>query len=92
MSHIIWTLAREGTIRFGALRRALPGTISARVLSSRLKTLEAHGLVTRTDIGTLPLHVEYSLTPEGRNLHLALLRNETLASHLKELGLSVPQG
>ena len=91
MSHIIWTLAREGTIRFGALRRALPGAISARVLSSRLKTLEGHGLVSRTDAGTLPLHVEYSLTPAGQNLHLALRRNEMLSSHLKELGISVPE-
>jgi DNA-binding HxlR family transcriptional regulator len=36
MSHIVWTLAQHPAIRFGALRRALPGEISARVLSSRL--------------------------------------------------------
>ncbi len=80
MTHIVWTLAREDAIRFGALRRALPGAISARVLSLRLKTLEAHGLVTRTDIGAKPLHVEYSLTPEGRNLDAALRRNEILSA------------
>ena len=43
MSHIVWTLGREEAIRFGALRRALPGDVSARVLSRRLKELEAWG-------------------------------------------------
>jgi DNA-binding HxlR family transcriptional regulator len=50
MTHIVWTLAREDTIRFGALRRALPGAISARVLSLRLKTLEARTASSRAPI------------------------------------------
>ncbi|WP_202312986.1 winged helix-turn-helix transcriptional regulator [Mesorhizobium sp. L-8-10] len=76
MSHIIWTLGRHEAIRFGALRRALPGDISARVLSQRLKALEDEGLVVRRDFGTMPLHVEYSLTSKGRALDAELQRNE----------------
>jgi len=84
MSHILWTLARERSMRFGALRRALPGAISARVLSGRLKELESYGLVSRHDAGRLPLHVEYALTADGRALHAALLRSEALAGRLKK--------
>jgi DNA-binding HxlR family transcriptional regulator len=82
-SHIIWTLGREQTLRFGALRRALPGFVSARVLSVRLKELEACGLVSRHDAGTLPLHVEYRLTDDGRRVDAALRRSETFTRGLK---------
>lgn len=84
MSHIVWTLAREGSMRFGALRRALPGGVSARLLSARLKELESCGLVSRHDTGKLPLHVEYALTADGRTLHAALRRSEALATGLKK--------
>jgi DNA-binding HxlR family transcriptional regulator len=76
MSHIVWTLAQQPKIRFGALRRALPGEISARVLSNRLKALEEEGFVVRRDLGTLPLHVEYSLTLKGQMLDAELRRGE----------------
>ena len=82
-SHILWMLAREPAMRFGALRRALPGAISARVLSARLKELEAHGLVSRHDAGSRPLHVEYRLTAAGRRLDAALRRGEALAEGLE---------
>ena len=83
MSHIVWALARGKTMRFGALRRALPGAVSARVLSNRLKQLESHGLVSRHDAGKMPLHVEYKLTADGLSLDAALRGNETLAGHLE---------
>ena len=84
MNQIIWKLAREKTMRFGALRRALPGTVSARVLSKRLKELECYGLVSRHDAGTLPLHVEYRLTADGRRLDAALRRGEPLTESLRK--------
>ena len=84
MSHIVWTLAREETMRFGALRRALPGAVSARVLSSRLKELESYGLVSRHDAGKMPLHVEYRLTADGRKLDAALRRTEAFTGELKK--------
>lgn len=79
MSHIVWILARQETMRFGELRRALPGAVSARVLSARLKELEAYELVTRHDTGKKPLHVEYSLTDDGRRLDVFLQRSELAA-------------
>lgn len=82
-SHIVWTLAREEKMRFGALRRALPGAVSARVLSTRLKELEACGVVSRHDTGRLPLQVEYRLTDDGRRLDATLRRGERLTRDMK---------
>jgi DNA-binding HxlR family transcriptional regulator len=90
MSHIVRTLACEGTMRFGALRRALPGAVSARVLSGRLKELESYGLVSRQDAGKLPLHVEYRLTADGRRLDAALRRSEAFTDALKKRTGSKP--
>ena len=38
--HILWSLSENGPIRFGALRKSVT-RISARVLTERLRTLEA---------------------------------------------------
>ena len=38
--HILWTLSENGPIRFGALRKSVT-RMSARVLTERLRTLEA---------------------------------------------------
>jgi DNA-binding HxlR family transcriptional regulator len=84
MANIVWTLARKKVMRFGALRRALPGAISARVLSNRLKELESCGLVSRHDAAKMPLHVEYRLTPEGRRVDAALRRSEAFAGELRK--------
>lgn len=78
MSHVVFALARQGTLRFGALRRQLPPGVSARVLSARLKALEAAGYVERRDLSERVLRVEYSLTPAGRAIDAALARSETL--------------
>lgn len=78
MSHVIFTLGRHGTLRFGALRRLMPTGVSARVLSARLKALEATGHVERHDRSTRVLHVEYSLTKNGQFIHRALSQSERL--------------
>ena len=78
MSHIVRALARHGTLRFGALRRALPPAISARVLSARLKELEAQGYVEKRDLSGRIRHVEYRLTDQGRMIDAALAQSETL--------------
>jgi len=80
MSHIVFSLARHGPLRFGALRRQLPPRISARVLSARLKALEAAGYVERRDLSGRVLHVEYSLTASGRAVDAALAGSEQLLS------------
>ena len=58
---------KEGVHRYGELRRLTPG-ISEKMLTQRLRELEADGLVSRRDLGTTTPHVEYELTDEGRTL------------------------
>lgn len=78
MSHIVLALARHGSLRFGGLRRNLPPSISARVLSARLKALQAAGYVDRRDLSGRVLHVEYSLTAAGLAVDAALAGSEQL--------------
>ncbi|MBM1172668.1 winged helix-turn-helix transcriptional regulator [Microvirga arabica] len=53
------------TLRFSALRRAVGG-VSERMLAQTLQWLEGDGLVERIAYDVVPPHVEYSLTPLGR--------------------------
>ena len=68
--NVIWHL-REGPRRFSELRLDIP-PVSAKVLSQRLKELEARGVVRRRIQPTTPPSVEYSLTPLGAELIPAL--------------------
>lgn len=54
-------------LRFNHLRREIKG-VSQKVLSQTLKKLERDGLVSRRVFATVPVTVEYSLTPLGRTL------------------------
>lgn len=54
-------------VRFNHLRRDISG-ISQKVLSQTLKKLERDGLISRTIFPTVPVTVEYALTPLGRTL------------------------
>ena len=58
---------RGEPVRFNGLRRDIKG-ISQKVLSQTLKNLERDGLVTRTAFATVPVTVEYALTPLGLTL------------------------
>lgn len=49
------------------LLTALPG-ISTKILTQRLRELEAHGIVDRRVYAEIPPRVEYSLTPKGRQI------------------------
>lgn len=53
-----------GSTRFGEIGNVVPG-LSDRLLSERLKELEAEGLVTRTVIPDTPVRIEYRLTDKG---------------------------
>jgi DNA-binding HxlR family transcriptional regulator len=72
--HTVWLLGRGESLRFAELQRQLPGDVSAKVLSARLKQLETLDMVVRDDKGTSPPHVEYRLTPYGRSID-GLLEN-----------------
>jgi DNA-binding HxlR family transcriptional regulator len=54
-----------GTLRFGELRRAING-VSERMLAQTLQWLEQDGMVDRHSLAIVPPHVDYSLTPLGR--------------------------
>ena len=60
---VLGLLAEEPT-RFNQLRRAIEG-VSQKVLSQTLKSLERDGLVRRRAFATVPVTVEYSITPAG---------------------------
>jgi len=64
-------LLREEPMRFNALRRSIAG-ISQKMLSQTLKSLERDGLVKRHAIATVPVTVEYSITPLGVTLAKAV--------------------
>jgi DNA-binding HxlR family transcriptional regulator len=57
----------SGPMRFSELTHAVP-LISDRLLSMRLKELEACGIVARTVQDEPPVRVEYELTPMGSAL------------------------
>lgn len=54
-----------GTQRFSQLRRAIGG-VSERMLAQTLQWLEGDGMLERRAFNTVPPHVEYTLTPLGR--------------------------
>ncbi|HEY1014588.1 MAG TPA: helix-turn-helix domain-containing protein [Herpetosiphonaceae bacterium] len=56
-----------GTVRFGALQRAICG-VSPKVLTHSLRELERDGIVARRVYASVPPKVEYSLTPLGQTL------------------------
>ncbi|MBG6247590.1 MULTISPECIES: winged helix-turn-helix transcriptional regulator [Symbiopectobacterium] len=62
---LVMIVLLSGTQRFSALRHSIEG-ISERMLSQTLQWLEADGMVHRHVYNTVPPHVEYTLTPLGR--------------------------
>ncbi|HWP83789.1 MAG TPA: winged helix-turn-helix transcriptional regulator [Terriglobia bacterium] len=58
-------LARQGVSRPGSMRHAVPG-LTAKVLSERLRKLVRFGILDRVVYPEVPPHVEYKLTPFGK--------------------------
>jgi DNA-binding HxlR family transcriptional regulator len=54
----------DGPLRFSQIKLLVPD-LSDRLLSERLKELEAEGIVKRRVIDQTPVHVEYGLTEKG---------------------------
>ncbi|MCV9878925.1 winged helix-turn-helix transcriptional regulator [Brenneria izbisi] len=64
---LILVALMEGTHRFSQLRRRIGG-VSERMLAQTLQYLESDGFILRTAYPVVPPHVEYSLTPLGREV------------------------
>jgi DNA-binding HxlR family transcriptional regulator len=64
---IIVVLIEGGPLRFSEIAQAIP-QLSDRLLSERMKELEARGIVERRVHPDSPARVEYALTEMGREL------------------------
>jgi DNA-binding HxlR family transcriptional regulator len=68
---ILYSLFRN-LKRFSDLEKVIPG-LSGRMLSERLKELEAEGIIRRKVIPDTPVRVEYTLTKKGNDLRPILI-------------------
>ncbi|SFW79715.1 winged helix-turn-helix transcriptional regulator [Amycolatopsis australiensis] len=73
-----------GATRFSDIAGAVPG-MTDKLLSQRLKDLEADGLVERSVQPTTPVRIEYRLTPKGAALGKVLLELNRWALEWVEL-------
>lgn len=80
--NIIWNLS-GGPRRFSELRVDIP-KVSAKVLTARLRALEAKGVVVREVKPTSPPSVEYSLTDLGQQLVPAINAIAEVGHQLEE--------
>jgi DNA-binding HxlR family transcriptional regulator len=67
-----WKLPIIGSLifdkkRFTEIQRNIP-KITARMLSKELKELEMNSIIIRTVYDTIPVSVEYELTPSGKKI------------------------
>ncbi|MEU5282238.1 helix-turn-helix domain-containing protein [Streptomyces asoensis] len=70
VSLVVSALA-PGPLRYSDLARRIAG-VSPKMLTQTLRTLERDGILTRTVTPSVPVRVDYELTPLGRNLALLL--------------------
>jgi DNA-binding HxlR family transcriptional regulator len=64
---VLGELGKHETCRFTQLRKQLSG-VSEKMLTQTLRALERDGLIHRTVYPTVPVRVEYGLTPLGQTL------------------------
>ena len=74
---IIYCLLDRGAQRFSEIEASI--SISGKVLSERLKDLEANGLINRMVYPETPVRIEYSLTDKGHALMPVLQDIQTWA-------------
>jgi len=86
--YILWVLS-EDSARFGVLKRKVEG-ISTKVLTERLRMLEAEGILFRHYEATIPPQVTYGLTDRGQELISILMQLNTLAQRWYPPTVSLP--
>jgi len=93
---IIDLLGNYGTLRFNELNHHI-GSISQKMLTVTLKTLEADGLVARKIYPQIPPKVEYTLTEMGKSIlpSVSMLKewaSENMPAILKSRAAYLNQG
>lgn len=77
-----------GPLRYSDLGRIIAG-VSQKMLTQTLRTLERDGLVTRTVTASVPVRVDYQLTPLGESLMPAVNAVKAWAEqHITEIEAS----
>ncbi len=85
---ILHHIHHYGRIRFNETKKTLG--VSEKVLSQQLKELANDGLIERIQYNTIPLKVEYILTPLGKDLIPALdILYVWSIRRMNELGLTI---
>lgn len=64
---LVLTALADGPRRYSELARAIAG-VSQKMLTQTLRTLERDGLLTRSVTASVPVRVDYALTPLGRSV------------------------
>jgi DNA-binding HxlR family transcriptional regulator len=85
-AYILWLLQVQGPIRFGEIKRMIPG-ISQKVLTEKLRELERAKLINRDYKPTIPPTVIYSVTSHSEELGSILKDLSVLAYTWREKGL-----
>ncbi len=85
---ILWRL-NKGTLRYTELKKTLPH-ITHKMLSSQLRELEKHELISRKVYAAVPPKVEYSITAKGKKVIPLIEAIRAYGSELmKEKGIKV---
>ena len=64
---LVLTALADGRKRYGDLTRIIAG-VSQKMLTQTLRSLERDGMITRTVTPSVPVRVDYELTPLGTSL------------------------
>lgn len=87
---ILWRL-NQNTMRYSELKKSLPH-ITHKMLSSQLRDLEKHELITRKVYAAVPPKVEYSITAKGKKaVPLIVAIREYGLSLMKEKGIKTAE-
>ena len=75
----------DGPLRFSEIAQVVP-ELSDRLLSERMKQLEARGIISRRVLPGPPIRVEYTLTDKGNELQASLVAVARWAERWVDVG------
>jgi DNA-binding HxlR family transcriptional regulator len=82
---LVLTALADGPMRYSELARTVAG-VSQKMLTQTLRALERDGLLTRTITASVPVRVDYELTPLGHTV-LPVVRaiKDWAETHIEEI-------